>query len=170
MGQFNYSGSNSFLDAIARHRRALKKPALTIQWGAWGEVGMAVNMDPVARRRVDAGHLPYFTNKEGFSGLEVGLQTNLPYFSVIKINPKAMFALIHPDNTTLQCHQRNFSSEFVPLPPLKELDPGKLYTLYQLVGGPHLGRGAGKPLVYDMYVQPRIDCTDIDELDDEYWL
>lgn len=38
MGQSNYSASNSYLDALARHRISLGKPACAIQWGAWGEV------------------------------------------------------------------------------------------------------------------------------------
>merc|ERR1712232_354362 len=39
MGQLNYSASNAAMDGIARHRRAMGLPALTIQWGARGEVG-----------------------------------------------------------------------------------------------------------------------------------
>ena len=51
MGQLNYSASNAWLDALARHRRALGKPCMAPQWGAWGEVGMAANLDDASRRR-----------------------------------------------------------------------------------------------------------------------
>jgi myxalamid-type polyketide synthase MxaE and MxaD len=37
-----YAGGNSLLDALAHHRRAAGLPALSINWGTWGEVGMAV--------------------------------------------------------------------------------------------------------------------------------
>ncbi|MBE9045458.1 alpha/beta fold hydrolase [Pleurocapsales cyanobacterium LEGE 10410] len=41
-GQSNYAVANTGLDAIARYRRSQNLPALSINWGAWGESGMAV--------------------------------------------------------------------------------------------------------------------------------
>ncbi|QSQ15454.1 type I polyketide synthase [Myxococcus landrumensis] len=40
-GQGNYVASNTFLDSLAAWRRGQGLPALSINWGAWGEVGLA---------------------------------------------------------------------------------------------------------------------------------
>ncbi len=37
----SYSAANVFLDALAHHRRATGKAALSVNWGTWAEAGMA---------------------------------------------------------------------------------------------------------------------------------
>ncbi|MBZ0276126.1 MAG: SDR family NAD(P)-dependent oxidoreductase, partial [Anaerolineae bacterium] len=41
-GQSNHAAANAFMDALAYQRRASGLPGLSINWGAWGEIGAAV--------------------------------------------------------------------------------------------------------------------------------
>ncbi|MER8071039.1 SDR family NAD(P)-dependent oxidoreductase [Streptomyces sp. NPDC094034] len=48
-GQPGYLMANTFLDALARHRRRQGLPALSVGWGAWADTGMAVDGGLVER-------------------------------------------------------------------------------------------------------------------------
>ena len=53
-GQSSYAAANAFLDALACHRRALGLSGLSINWGPWGEIGMAARLDPEQWARMEA--------------------------------------------------------------------------------------------------------------------
>jgi hypothetical protein len=44
LGQSNHAASNSFLDALAHHRISQGLPAISVNWGQWGQVGVAAGM------------------------------------------------------------------------------------------------------------------------------
>jgi NADP-dependent 3-hydroxy acid dehydrogenase YdfG len=48
-GQGNYVAANAFLDALAHRRRVDDLPALSVNWGAWSEVGMATRGNTMSR-------------------------------------------------------------------------------------------------------------------------
>jgi len=69
-GQVNHGAANAFLDRFAAYRRALGLPALTVQWGAWAEVGALVNVtDQRMQRAKSLGEVP-FSNRVGVDAFE----------------------------------------------------------------------------------------------------
>ena len=67
-GQANYAAANAFLDALAHHRRALGLAALSINWGAWSEIGMAVRHQ--ADQRIKTKGLGAIMPQQGMRVLE----------------------------------------------------------------------------------------------------
>jgi myxalamid-type polyketide synthase MxaD len=63
-GQANYAAANAFQDGLARHRRRLGRPALSIGWGPWAEVGMAADRSDRGGRLAALG-LGSLTRGEG---------------------------------------------------------------------------------------------------------
>jgi len=53
-GQGNYAAANAFMDAFAHYRRAGGQHCLSVNWGAWGETGMAAGLDSRMQTRLAA--------------------------------------------------------------------------------------------------------------------
>jgi natural product biosynthesis luciferase-like monooxygenase protein len=73
-GAANYAAANAFLDALAHDRRARGRPALSINWGAWGEVGLTARapggLDRLAQQGM--GGIPPARGVEVFGRLLAG--------------------------------------------------------------------------------------------------
>lgn len=69
-GQGNYAAANAFLDALAHHRRGLKLPALSVNWGSWDEVGMAARLKQSEGQRWSAAGVGWIGVDQGLATLE----------------------------------------------------------------------------------------------------
>ncbi len=65
--QTNHSAANAFLDALAHHRRALGLPAMSINWGAWSEIGAAARHN--LESRIAVRGIDTFTPEQGLQVL-----------------------------------------------------------------------------------------------------
>ena len=93
-GQANYAAANAWLDALARCRRAAGMPALSIAWGAWGEIGMAASPE-IAARMAAAGRQAIPVS-DGVSLLSKLLARGLTQVTVAPVDWPALISS-HPE-------------------------------------------------------------------------
>jgi acyl carrier protein len=83
-GQGSYVAANEFLDTLAAHRRSRGLPALSIGWGAWAEIGLAVRDDRGGRLAVRG--LASFSPEEGLAAFDRLLKGAPPRVGVMRFD------------------------------------------------------------------------------------
>jgi aryl carrier-like protein len=84
-GQSNYAAANAFLDALARHRRTLGLPGLSIAWGAFSEVGLAASQQNRGGRLEGRG-VRSLTPDEGLAAFERLLGCEVAQMGVVPLD------------------------------------------------------------------------------------
>lgn len=95
MGQSTYAGANSFMDALCRKRYQQGKRALSVNWGAFLEVGMASQLRTIRRRHAMQG-ISSIPVKEGVTALLNAISADKPQLMVIPIKWEQLASSLQP--------------------------------------------------------------------------
>ena len=82
-GQGNYAAANAFLDALAHYRRAQGLPALSINWGAWADVGMAAALEDGQRQRLSDQGMGFIRPEQGVKAFGDALRLNATQVAIL---------------------------------------------------------------------------------------
>ena len=85
-GQANHAAANACLDSFAHYRHAQQLPALSIDWGAWGEVGAAAALPSTELQRLAAAGVKFMAPAQALSALGALLTQGSPQAAVIAAN------------------------------------------------------------------------------------
>ena len=85
-GQSNYAAANLFLDGMAHYRRSLGLPALSINWGAWAQVGMAAALGSQTHDRWAQLGVGQIDPWDGAQAMGRAMLHDIPQLAVMPIN------------------------------------------------------------------------------------
>ncbi|WP_308211458.1 type I polyketide synthase [Actinomadura rupiterrae] len=92
-GQAGYAAANTFLDALARHRRAQGLPATSLAWGLWASPsGMTSHLGDSDQARLQRGGLLPLTTDQGLQLLDAALASTDPAPVPARIDTTALRA------------------------------------------------------------------------------
>ncbi|MGF1675431.1 MAG: SDR family NAD(P)-dependent oxidoreductase [Rivularia sp. (in: cyanobacteria)] len=83
-GQVNHVAANVFLDALAHYRHSIGKPALSINWGTWSNVGAAAERN--ADKQIQMRGISAIAPQDGIDLFANLLQFDVPQVGVLPIN------------------------------------------------------------------------------------
>ncbi|HDT4624424.1 TPA: SDR family NAD(P)-dependent oxidoreductase [Klebsiella oxytoca] len=93
-GQANYAAANTFLDALAQHRRVNGQPAISLAWGPWDEGGMAGKLNAADMARIQKVGLSLLSQQQGLALFDSALHCHQA--NVVPMNLDHSVSARHP--------------------------------------------------------------------------
>jgi NAD(P)-dependent dehydrogenase (short-subunit alcohol dehydrogenase family) len=81
-----YAAANAVLDALAHHLRSLGRPALSIDWGVWGEAGMVTRFQAADVSALVQRGMGALTTEEGLEAMWRLIDRDLPHAAVLPVD------------------------------------------------------------------------------------
>ncbi len=92
-GQANYAAANSFLDALAIHRRANRLPAISLGWGLWDQTSdMTGALDDAGRARLGRSGVLALSSAEALRLFDTAMVVDEPFLLPARIDTTALRA------------------------------------------------------------------------------
>ncbi len=92
-GQANYAAANSFLDALAVHRRAHGLPAISLGWGLWDQASdMTGGLDAAGRARLGRTGVLGLSTAEALKLFDTAMVVDEPFLLPARIDTTALRA------------------------------------------------------------------------------
>ncbi|CDR16960.1 type I polyketide synthase [Streptomyces iranensis] len=96
-GQANYAAANAFLDALARHRRALGLPAVSLDWGLWAAAShMTTSLQEADWERMARAGIKAISDEEGLALFDAALTVGAPVVLPVRLNLAAFRGEVPP--------------------------------------------------------------------------
>ncbi|MGH3635487.1 MAG: SDR family NAD(P)-dependent oxidoreductase, partial [Mycobacterium sp.] len=90
-GQANYAAANSFLDALAAHRRANGLPAISLGWGLWDQASdMTGGLDAANRARLGRSGVLALSSAEALQLFDTAMIIDEPFLAPAHIDTAAL--------------------------------------------------------------------------------
>ncbi|WP_327326575.1 SDR family NAD(P)-dependent oxidoreductase [Streptomyces sp. NBC_01210] len=92
-GQANYVAGNTFLDALAQHRRAIGLAGTSLQWGFWGQrSGITGHLTAADVQRMERGGMLPISSELGMSLFDVARESGRPVVSPMRLDLGTLLA------------------------------------------------------------------------------
>ena len=92
-GQANYAAANSFLDALAAHRRAYGLPAMSLGWGLWDQASeMTGGLDDAGRARLARTGVRALSSVDALQLFDTAMVVDEPFLLPAHIDTAALRA------------------------------------------------------------------------------